>query len=233
MDMPGDSAGSDSLIELGVYTLAALGADRSGTELAAALASKQDGLRAAKRGRDASDEGAIAAGALAVAAEVDLEGVLRRIDSRALEAVNKKRGLEPYATLLPGNLTQALAPVGRAQAAEASRIANLLAPSTGARLAGVTDELAGFAPELRARVAAFVTRIEGLEAAEVAAVAAYGAELTARRVWREQYRKTHALLTALYPSDLRKVESFFKAAKKAKKATASSPSAPSAGGAAG
>jgi hypothetical protein len=218
MDMPGESAGSEVLIDLGVYSLAALGADRSAADIKTAFEGKQDALRAAKRGRDASDEAVIAAGALVIAAEVEVEGVVRKIDSRTLELVNKKRGLEPYATLLPGNLAQALAPTGRAQAAEANRIANLLAPATGARLAGITDEIANLAPELRACIAVFVTRIEGLEAAETAAVAAYGAELTTRRVWREQYRKTHALLTALYPSDRRKVESFFKPAKKTKKA---------------
>jgi hypothetical protein len=81
--------------------------------------------------------------------------------------------------------------------AVAVRIADLIAPTTGARLAGITDEVADVAPELRAAIATFVTRIDGLEAAETAAVAAYGADLTTRRVWREQYRKTPALLTAL------------------------------------
>jgi len=217
MDMPGDDAGSDVLIEYGVYTLAALGADRSATEIATPFEAKQSVLRAAQRGRRASGEAVIAAGALAEAAEIEVEAVVRRVETRALESVNKKRSQEPYATLFPGNLTGALAPVGRAQATVATRIADFLAPREGARLSGVSDEVASFAPELREKLTAFGARLDGVDAAEAAAVAAFAAELTARRQWREHYRKTHALLTALYPTDRRKVESFFKAAKKAKK----------------
>ena len=230
MDMPGESAGSDVLVEHGVYTLAALGADRGAADIKTAFEAKQEALRAAKRGRDASDEAVIASGALALAAELEVETGMRKVESRALEVVKKKRDQEPYVRLFPGNLAQALAPTGRAQAAVATRVADLVAPTTGTRLAGVTDEIAGLAPELREKVAAFITRIEGVEAAEAAAVAAYGAELTTRRQWREQYRKTYALLTALYPSDRRKVESFFKAAKKSKKTASPNGGEPRVGG---
>jgi hypothetical protein len=106
---------------------------------------------------------------------------------------------------------------GRAQAALATQLADLLAPASGARLTGVTDEIANFAPELREKTATLLSRLAGVEAAESAAAAAYGAELTCRRQWREQYRRTHALLTVLYPTDKRRVEAFFKPAKRGKK----------------
>jgi len=217
MDMPPDSAASDVLIGYGVFTLAALSADRGAAEIGAALGAAQERLAAAAAGRVAAEQATIAAAALSLAAEVDTENVIRRIEARVLEAVNKKRGLDPYARLFPGNLEGALAPGGRAQATLAGQLADLIAPSAGERLVGVTDEIARFAPELREHNAVLLSRVAGLEAAEAAAVAAYGAELTSRRRWREQYRKTHGLVTAMYASDRRKVESFFKSGKRAKK----------------
>lgn len=221
MDMPPESAASDVLIDHGVFTLAALGADRSAADIKAALDAKQELLASAASGRVAADQATIAAGALAIAAEVNTESVLRRIEARVLEVVNKKRGIDPYARLFPGNLDGALSPAGRAQAALAAQIADLIAPVSGPRLAGVTDEIANFAPELREQTAVMLTRLAGVEAAEAAAVAAYGAELTCRRQWREQYRRTHALVTVLYANDRRKVESFFRPAKRSKKKTMS------------
>ncbi len=217
MDMPAESAASDVLLDNGVYTLAALGADRTTTDISAALGAMQQQLVSAASGRSAAEEAATAASALAMAAEVEAEGIIRRIESRVLEVVNKKRGVDPYARLFPGNLDGAISPAGRAQAAAAAHIADLIAPAAGPRLAGVTDEIANLGPELREKTAALLTRIAGLEAAEAAAVAAYGAELTCRRQWREQYRRTQALLTVLYPTDRRKVESFFRPGKRAKK----------------
>jgi len=146
-----------------------------------------------------------------------VESVIRKVESRTLETVKKKRNLEPYARLFPGNLEQALAPTGCAQAAVAVDLADLIAPASEPRLGGVTDEIANLTPALREAAAILLTRSDSVVAAETAAAAAYGAELTTRRQWREQYRKTHGLLTVLYPSDRRKVESFFKAAKKVKK----------------
>ncbi len=217
MEMPAESAGSDVLIEYGVFTLAALGGDSGAGEIATAFDAKQEALRAAQRGRIGANEAVIAAGALAGAAEITVENVMRKVETRALERAGKKRKQEPYAGLFPGNLEGALAPTGRAQATEATRIAELIAPAEGRRHEGVTDEIAALAPELREAVTALLTRITSLEAAETAAVAAFGAELTLRRQWREQYRKTHALLTARYPSDKRKVEAAFRAGKKTKK----------------
>jgi hypothetical protein len=218
MQMPPESAGSDVLIETyGVHLLATLGADPAATDIASAFQARQTALEAAAAGRKASEAATIAAEALALMAEVAVEQVIRKIESRTLEAVKKRRDLDPYARLFPQNLGGALAPQGRAQITEAKRIADLILSPDGTRLVGITEEIAAFAPELRAAMVILVARIDGVELAEAAAVAAFGAELTARRQWREQYRKTEGLLTALYPTDRRRVESFFKGVKKAKK----------------
>jgi len=39
----------------------------------------------------------------------------------------------------------------------------------------------------------------------------------AQRTWRDQYRKSHGLLTAVYPRDKRKVESYFKTIRKSRR----------------
>lgn len=97
-----------------------------------------------------------------------------------------------------------------AQAKEGHRIANLIAPTEGEPLPGLPEHAAVLATELRALCLVLEERVKADEAAEEAVRTAWLNELSERRRWREQYRKDHGLLTALFPTDPRLVDSFFK-----------------------
>lgn len=161
------------------------------------------------RGRRPSAARQPASEALAATAEIELEGYVRDIESDLLSAVDKQRKVDPYAACFPNNLTGALKPRGNAQADEAARILALVG-----KLQGVPEHTHSRVSATTRAIDTLRTRVASADTAEAAVSAALTSERMAQRAWRDQYRKTHGLLTALYPRDKRKVEGFFKKVRK-------------------
>ena len=216
MEMPPDSASSDVLLEHGAFHLAALGADDGAAAMRDAFATVQDGLRTAQRATVGAREAAAGAEALRIAAEVRVETSLRKLELILLAGVNKRRKDEPYVSAFPEGVTGAIAPLGNGQVAEAKRILALLAPTAGEPPAGVPAEAGATLVELLRGATALEERVRNEDAAAEAEARAFSTELSLRRSWREQYRKGHGLLTAQYPTDRKRVDSFFKKASKSK-----------------
>ena len=219
MEMP---SSEDSLVLTGTYGVfhaARLEAGKAPlAAIALGFAVEQTRLEGAHAARAALEKSVVRAEAMRVGSETALEALLGSIDLSVLKASGRKRTAEPYVSTFPKGLTGAIAPRGRAQLAEAQRIANHLAPGAADSPAGVTDALHGEVALLREATLDFGRALDTEEAVSTAVSAAYAQELAARRSWREQYRKDFGLLTALFGVDKRKVESFFKAPGKAKRA---------------
>jgi hypothetical protein len=124
-----------------------------------------------------------------------------------LLGVGKHRDRDPYASAFPGNLEGALKPKRRAQSTEARRIAGRVGPGSGA-----PADVAPLVITLLAQADTLDVHVGAAETAQAAETEALGTERVEQRRWRDQYRKDHGLLTARYPSDKRRVESFFKKA---------------------
>ncbi len=211
MEMPDASASSETLLDTyGEYHLTALGAEPQAEDIEAMFSLRQSALRDALRARESAERLAQQMEALKVRAETEVENKIREIELMVLGVVNKKRDLDPYAIIFPKKLTGALKPSGAAQAKEGHRIANLIAPTEGDPVAGLPGHAEGLGIELRALCVVLEERVKADEAAEEAVKTAWLNELSERRRWREQYRKDHGLLTALFPLEPRMVESFFK-----------------------
>lgn len=76
---------------------------------------------------------------------------------------------------------------------------------------GILADVGARAAALPGSLELLDVRLASLSAAEkTALLTAAAAEGIQTRRWRDQYRKDHGLLTALYPNDPRKMESFFK-----------------------
>lgn len=219
MEMPPESASSDVLLDTyGVHHEAMLAADPRTSLVHADFAPRQEDLRTAMEAREAAERALVAAEALRARAEIDVETIIRKIDLSLLGAVNKKRDADPYRRVLPANLEGALRPVGAAQAAEGVRIADLVAPPEGtAPVPGLPGEAPPLGVELRAACVILDERSKAAERAAQALDAAFLTELSERRRWREQYRKSHGRLTGIFGTDSRTIESFFKKPARSKK----------------
>ena len=218
MEMPASEDSEVLTDTYGVFLDARL--EAAGPELAhvdEAFGVVQERLEATHDARTGLEKSLVRAEAMRVESETAVEQTLGSIDLSVLAASGRKRTAEPYVATFPKGLTGAIEPRGRAQLAEATRIANHLAPVEGASPAGVTDAIKTEVATLRERLANFERALNAEDAVHTAVLAAFASELAARRAWREQYRKTHGLLTAHFGQDKRKVESFFKAPGKAKK----------------
>jgi hypothetical protein len=223
MQMPSEGTSSEVLLDsYGEYHLAALGAEPRAASLRADFAARQQALRDALAARQAAGRSAQAAEALKVRAEQNLEDVLREFELGLLAAVGKRRERDPYKRVFPKNLLGALEPVGLAQVAEARRIADLLAPATGSPIEGVPPTLAPVVARLRQAADELERTVAADVAAERAYQTAFANELAERRRWREQYRKNHGLLLAMFADTPRKADTFFRREKTRKKVKAGS-----------
>jgi hypothetical protein len=118
----------------------------------------QERLEAAHDARTGLEKSLVRAEAMRVESETAVEQTLGSIDLSVLAASGRKRTAEPYVATFPKGLTGAIEPRGRAQLAEATRIANHLAPVEGASPAGVTDAIKTEVATLRERLANFARR---------------------------------------------------------------------------
>jgi hypothetical protein len=212
MEMPKEESSSEALLEtFGDFHIPALkGAGSTTQAVLDAFQPRQDGLANALAARKGAAKALAGAEALRIAAEVDVEATLTRLELIMLGSVGKKRDKDPYKTSYPKGVPGAIEPRGAAQAAEATRIADYLAPAQGAAPAGVPAEAAPVIVELRTATTVLSDRVKTETAAQAAYETAWLSELSERRRWREQYRKDHGLLTAIYGNDKKKIESFFK-----------------------
>lgn len=218
MQMPA-SEGSEPLLRVfGKFHLAAVKAEGAAlAEMFREFDAAQTGLQRAFDLRIGLESSQAECEAMRVAAETSVEQTLGKLDLQLLGAVNRRRGDDPYKTAFPDGVTGAIAPRGRAQSAEALRIANYIAPLAGGSPAGIPAESLPLVATLRTQIANFDAALAAETATDEAYAAAFLAELAARRAWREQYRKDFGLLTARFGTDKRKIESFFKKAAKSGK----------------
>ena len=223
MEMPQASASTDTILDTyGEFHLAGMKAEPEAAEISTDFETSQTTLRTTCDARKAADRVGVQVEALVYRAEIDLEKTLKQIEGRVLLFVDKNRKAEPYVTAFPNGLTGPLAPKGRAQSIEGRRIVGTLGPETG-----VSADVTSLLPNVLTSATALDDRCTALEAADRAALAALALERTEVRHWRDQYRKDHGLLTALWPNDKKRVESFFKHVRQTKK------KAPSGGGGGG
>jgi len=227
--MPATTAGSETLLDdFGVHHLTMLATDEATKPIHDEFAPLQQTLRELYEARQAAERSLTAAEALSQAAEQTLEEKLRVIEGLLLLAVMKNREADPYKAVFPHGLMGALSPRGRAQIIEAERILALLSPPPApaepapaepapAELKGVPDAVKAQLADLQAASETLRVRLNATDAADAAVVAAMTSELMQRRAWREQYRKDHGLLIALYPNSKRKVEGYFKSKSSRKK----------------
>lgn len=221
MEMPSSTASSETLLRtFGTFHAAALAAGGDATrEVERAFAGSQERLEGALASRLAADAAESRAEALRVAAEVEVEANLATVDGLALLASGRKRAVEPYVRVFPHGLTGAVTPAGHDQLVEGRRVVGELLDTSGALKPGIPAELLAPATALAASLDRFDAALTTEQSAHEATNAAFSAELSARRGWREQYRKDFGVLTALFGGDKKKVESFFKRAPQKKKST--------------
>ncbi|MCC6521680.1 MAG: hypothetical protein IT373_03370 [Polyangiaceae bacterium] len=214
MQIPAETTATQTLLDrYGEHLAATLGADKGTAAQATEFEAAQGALRVSLEARLAAERAQQRAEALADSAEVELERLIRQAELAVLGASQKKRDQEPYPSVLPAGLSGALAPRGKAQAAEARRIATALGSAPA-----VTPAAASFAPGLVELADKLELATKTVEAAQAAVDAAEALEKQNKRAWRQTYRKIFGSLTALYPDDRRKVEAFFRKGDKKDKA---------------
>jgi hypothetical protein len=213
MEMPQMNSSTETHLDtFGEFHLSALKAEPEAADIATEFEGTQTTLRTTFDARKDADRVVVQVEALVYRGESDLEAAIKQVEGRVLLFINKNRKAEPYVTAFPNGLGGALAPKGKAQSTEARRIVASLGPATG-----VPADVTALLPEVLRLATALDDRCDALDAAEKAALAALALERTELRRWRDQYRKDHGLLTALWPSDKKRVETFFKSAKRKKK----------------
>ncbi|MCC6524482.1 MAG: hypothetical protein IT373_17640, partial [Polyangiaceae bacterium] len=132
MQIPTETTATQTLLDrYGEHLGATLGADKGTAAQATEFEAVQGALRVSLEARLAAERAQQRAEALADSAEVELESLIRQSELAVLGASQKKRDLEPYPSVLPAGLSGALAPRGKAQAAEARRIATALGSAPG------------------------------------------------------------------------------------------------------
>jgi hypothetical protein len=215
MEMPLVTNSTETHLDtFGDFHLTALKAEPAAATIATGFDVVQTALGDALKVRKAADVVAAECEAILFRAEVNLEDLVKQVEGRALLHVKKNRKAEPYVTAFPKGLGGALAPTGKSQSAEARRIVTSLGPETG-----VPADVTALLPEVTRLATQLDEKCDASEAAARAAHAALAVEKTELRRWREQYRKDHGLLTVLWPTDRKRVESFFKKVKRNKKTT--------------
>ena len=230
MQMP-TSEGSEQLLRsYGKYHLAALKAEGAAlAEMTREFEGVQSGLQRVYDLRVGLESAQAECEALRVVSETAVEQTLGKLDLQVLGAVNRRRGDDPYKSAFPDGVTGAISPRGRAQSAEATRIANYIAPLAGPSPEGIPAESLPVVATLRGQIATFDGALASETATDAAYAAAFLAEFAARRAWREQYRKNFGLLTARFGTNKKKIESFFKKVAKSGKGGGGGPG-PAAGG---
>jgi|GEM_PF-3540833 len=230
MQMPASEGSEPLLRSYGKYHLATLKAEGAPlAEMTRDFEGVQSGLQRAFDLRVGLESAQAECEAIRVVSETSLEQTLGKLELQLLGTVNRRRSDEPYKTAFPSGVTGAVSPRGRAQSAEALRIANYIAPLAGESPAGIPGESLPLVATLRAQVSTFDAALASEQATDDAYAAAFLAEFAARRAWREQYRKDFGLLTARFGTDKKKIESFFKKASKPGKGSGGG-AGPAAGG---
>lgn len=192
MQTPTAEHSSEVLVGLGTYNAARLGADERTAELRGLVVTRTDDLRAKLRARQDAQHAAVAASALADAADEQLDRDIRALSDAAYNAAGRRRDVPAFARLFPGGVTR------YTQARLADQVE--AAESLLRHLANVADDprVVEHRPRIEASLERLKTAMAGVVEAQKAVEIARSQEVLSRMAFVATYVSTYgAVVQAL------------------------------------
>lgn len=202
MSIPVESASSERILRYTRYHLAALKADPQAASLVAAIAVENQGLNDKWRARIAAEDAVADAAARMNKADLDLDAACRLCELDVLATVGKNRDAPLYRSAFPSGLSELIGMKGDAQSRQVLALVAALresAPEVATRHAATLEAAAATMTS---------TEADYIKAQDAAALAG-NAERIARATLIQQLRRNRGALQAIYPSDRRRLETFF------------------------